>query len=375
MPILTRLALGASAVSALSALGTGLPAAAQQPAQAPARPAPTTAAAATPVLARATSEAPAHRASSAPKASRAKATRAKAPAHRRRAAHPAATSSPHAATHTTTAHASATHATAHRDVTRNARSTAKAHAKRSTATAIRTPARTTTPPRRVTGGRTSENWSGYTQSATDLRRAVTSVSASWQVPRAEQRSSGDTEAASDWVGIGGSRGTAGRGQSDPSLIQAGTTTTVGRAGTPSDYAWYETLPTAAVETPLATRSGDRLSVEIGRVGADRWRIRMANATTGRTWSTSVRYAANGSSADFVTERPDTSAGPTTLPTRSATSFRQAKVNGASTRFRPSQRVTMTDGTRAVATASGPEGAKGDGFSVCSYATHCGAGSR
>jgi hypothetical protein len=356
VPTLTRLALGATAVTALTALGTAMPASAQSTPAAPPRTPTTTAPAASAVTAPAAPAAPAARTTptrSTAHKPHAKRSRRTSTARRRSAARPAAAGTEHTSTaQTSTAHTSTSHIAAtgkHRAVNRSLAPSAK-----------RTPTH-----RGVTGGRTSQNWSGYTQSASELGRAVSSISASWQVPRAKQRVSGQAEAASDWVGISGSRA---------SLIQAGTATTVGRAGIPGNYAWYETLPSAEVETPLATRSGDRLSVEIGRVGTDRWRIRMANATTGHTWSTSVRYAASGSSADFVTERPDTSAGPSTLPNRSATSFRHATVNGASTRFRPSQRVTMTDGRHALATPSGPE-AKGDGFSVCSYASACGAGSR
>jgi hypothetical protein len=232
-------------------------------------------------------------------------------------------------------------------------------------------ARTSRSAARVTGGRTSENWSGYTQSARDVGRRVTSVSASWQVSRASQRVRGESEAASDWIGIGGGRTAS--GASDPTLVQAGSTATIGRAGVPNYYTWFETLPRQAVQAPLAARSGDRLSVFIGQVGTDRWRIRMANASTGRAWSTSVRYHSSGASADWVTERPDMNGSASSLAYRKSTSFRRARVNGSAVHFQPHQRVTMTDSGRAIATPSGPEAA-GDGFSVCSYRSSCGAGS-
>jgi hypothetical protein len=220
--------------------------------------------------------------------------------------------------------------------------------------------------------RTSSNWSGYTQSSRDLGRRITSVSGSWQVPQASQRVRGRSEAAADWVGVGGGRHGS---TSDPTLIQAGTTALIGRSGHASYFTWFETLPSQAVNTPVAARSGDRISVAINRVSANRWRVGLRNATTGRSWSTSVHYRSSMSGADWISERPSlTGTELAPLPTRRATSFRQARVNGSPAHFRSDQRIRMTDGTTSVATPSPPE-AQGDGFSVCSYATHCGAGSR
>lgn len=338
MPTLTRLALGASAVSALAVLGTALPANAQAgPSHRSAAPATT-------------------RPSYAPGTASwyAAARYATGLTKPTRAGH--ATHS--AATRTTSTHSTSTH-------TRTTAARSAAAHPRATSTA-RTSRRA-----RVTGGRTSENWSGYTQSARDLGRRITSISASWQVSRASQRVRGQSEAASDWVGIGGGR--TGAGTSDPTLVQAGSTATIGRAGVANYYTWFETLPRQAVLAPLVARSGDRLSVSIGQIGADRWRIRMANANTGRAWATSVRYHSSGGSADWVTERPNTNGRASALAYRRSTSFRKARVNGAPAHFQPHQRVTMTDSGRTVSTPSGAEGA-GDGFSVCSYRSSCGAGS-
>lgn len=363
MSTLTRLALGASAVSAVTVFGTALPAVAQT--SYPARSA--TGATTTPA---APASGAAHRTTLAAN-------------HRATTARPTNHPSSTANARTSTARTSAASRAAHdayvgrvmRAITAMRQADARAAATHSSTRASKTrPTRSTAPTarRRVTGGRTSQNWSGYTQSAAALHRPVTSISAAWQVPQARPRTRGSSGAASDWIGIGGTL--TGR-TADPTLIQAGATTTVGRAGTASTYTWFETLPTASVETPLSTRSGDRIRVAIDEVATDRWRVRLANVTTGHSWSTSVRYRSSGGSADFVSERPDIGGSGTALPERTATSFRHATVNGSSTRFRPSQRLTMTDGRRAVATPSGPEGRSGDGFSVCSYSTHCGAGSR
>jgi hypothetical protein len=181
--------------------------------------------------------------------------------------------------------------------------------------------------------------------------------------------------AADWIGIGGDCADSRCAASDPTLIQAGAASQVGRSGQPSFYTWFETLPSAPVTTPLAARSGDRLSVAIGRASSSRWRIQLSNATTGKSWSTTVRYRSSQRSADFVTERP-TLANPSGvgMPNRGATSFRNVRVNGSAARFHANQGITMDQNGHRYATPSGPEGKKADGFSVCGYASSCGSGS-
>jgi hypothetical protein len=335
MRTLTRLALGASAISAATLLGSALPAAASSASAAHPTPGPSTRAGAI----------------QAPKATVKPAQKAG-----------------------TSARTTKTPKTATTSKTASTRKTAPANAarlgRRATVLVGHHAATTrSTRPTGTTGGRTSSNWSGYTQSSRALGRPVSAVSASWQVPGARQRVRGESEAVADWVGIGGGQSGS---TSDPSLIQAGTTAVIGHSGSPSYFSWVETLPSQAVSTPVAVRSGDRMSVAIGRIAPDRWQIRMANGTTGHSWSTSVHYRSSSASADWITERPaisSTQLAP--LPARRATSFRHARVNGAPVHFQPSQRITMTGGGHALATPSAPE-ARGDGFSVCSGTARCGA---
>jgi hypothetical protein len=359
---LTRLALGASAVSAATVLGGGLPAVASHGSSAN-PPAPNAAAvSAAPVMtanlaaAEPTSATPATRRTAAAKKPSAPHARV---AHARPAASHRTTS--HTVSHRTSRTVSqpASHRTASHPATTRAGLT-----RRSPSAAMSS--RTT----RVTGGRTSSNWSGYTQSSRQVGRPVTSVAGSWQVPLAWQHRPGEAEAAADWIGIGGTAA----GSRDASLIQAGTATTIGRSGFASYTTWFETLPSASVATPIEAHPGDRMSVAIGRASSDRWKIRMANATTGHSWSRTVRYRSGTGSADWVSERPSTDGSQLApLAARKATSFRHARVNGAPAHFRSSQRVTMVGNGGRLATPSAPE-AQGDGFSVCSFATHCGAGS-
>ena len=216
------------------------------------------------------------------------------------------------------------------------------------------------------GGHTSENWSGYSQTSRQLGRPVTAVSGSWKVPNASQQVRGRSEAASDWIGIGGGR-TA--GTTDPTLVQAGVTTTLGHSGYASHYTWIETLPGDAVATPLKARSGDRMTVAISRAGVDRWRVRLDNRSTGHHWTTTVRYHSAMRSGSWVSERPSIGGTDTHLPKRSALTYSQATVDGKATHFRPDQRITMTDNGRRVANPTAAEGG-GSSFSVCSYSTRC-----
>lgn len=221
------------------------------------------------------------------------------------------------------------------------------------------------------GGSTSENWSGYSQSSTDVGRPVTSVSGAWQVPSASQQVRGRSEAASDWIGIGGGRSgsKAGTGRPDPTLVQAGVTTTLGHSGYASHYTWIETLPGNAVETPLQARGGDRMTVAISRSGVDRWRVRLDNRSTGHHWITTVRYHSAMRSGSWISERPAIGGVDTDLPKRNALTYSAATVNGHPTRFRPNQRITMTDRGRRIATPTAAEG-NGSSFTVCSYSTRC-----
>lgn len=221
------------------------------------------------------------------------------------------------------------------------------------------------------GGSTSENWSGYSQSSTDVGRPVTSVSGSWQVPSASQQVRGRSEAASDWIGIGGGRSgsKAGTGRPDPTLVQAGVTTTLGHSGYASHYTWIETLPGNAVETPLQARGGDRMTVVISRSGVDRWRVRLDNRSTGHHWTTTVRYHSAMRSGSWISERPTIGGVDTALPRRNALTYSAAMVNGRPTRFRPNQRITMTDRGRHIATPTAAEG-NGSSFTICSYSTRC-----
>jgi hypothetical protein len=216
------------------------------------------------------------------------------------------------------------------------------------------------------GGRTSENWSGYSQTSRQLGRPVTAVSGTWKVPSTSQQVRGRSEAASDWIGIGGGRST---GKPDRTLVQAGVTTTVGRSGYASQSTWIETLPGDAVTTPLQARSGDRMTVAITSAGVDRWRVRLDNRSTGHHWTTTVRYHSAMRSGSWISERPSIGGADTSLPKRSALTYSGATVNGRATHFRPGQRITMTDGGRRIATPTAAEG-NGSSFTVCTYSARC-----
>ena len=137
----------------------------------------------------------------------------------------------------------------------------------------------------------SSNWSGYA----DVGGPFTAVQGTFNVP---ELFTAPTETdTTEWVGIDG--------VSDGSLIQAGISEeydpTVGGVYV---WAWWEILP--APETPIASivvGYGDRVTVQIARVGGALWSIQLTDDTTGQTFTTEQNYAGPGTSAEWVVEAP------------------------------------------------------------------------
>jgi Peptidase A4 family len=103
----------------------------------------------------------------------------------------------------------------------------------------------------------SSNWSGYAllQPSTDPV-AFTDVTGTWVQPRATC-TVGRRDAAAFWVGLGG------YDEASDSLQQLGTAIECdGRTKTPSNYAWWELVPAAAVMIPLKIVPGDTITAAV-----------------------------------------------------------------------------------------------------------------
>src|SRR5207302_7379084 len=142
-------------------------------------------------------------------------------------------------------------------------------------------------------------------------------------------------------------------------IQAGTEATVNGDGTVSYDAWTETLPQSTRTVTLAVNAGDTVSVTIAEQSTDLWRIDMKNVTTGKTFTTTIRYASSRSSAEWIEEAPSVGRGIAPLDSFGSIAFtaagavidgKQQSLSAASAKA-----VTMANGADqplAVPSASG-----------------------
>jgi len=138
----------------------------------------------------------------------------------------------------------------------------------------------------------SYNWSGYAESAPD--GTFTAVSGTFSVPTVDTAVSGG-QYSSEWMGIGG--------YNDPSLIQAGV-----EADNLNGYAvydaWTELLPAGEDElTGLVVNPGDTITVEIVETSKNKWKITVADDTTGVQAVRKVKYKSSEASAEAIMERP------------------------------------------------------------------------
>ncbi len=213
-------------------------------------------------------------------------------------------------------------------------------------TGVTAPSSPNTPTTSVRG--TSRNWSGYVATG----GTVTSVTGTWVVAKPDPTVAGID---ATWVGIGGANTT--------DLIQAGTEATVGPDGTVSYDAWTEVLPQSTRTIALSVKGGDTVSVAITEQSAGMWLIELKDVTTGRSFTTTLRYASSRSSAEWIEEAPSVGRGIAPLDSFGSVAFTAAgavidgkhqDLSAASAKA-----VTMANGADqplAVPSAIGKDGA-------------------
>ena len=213
-------------------------------------------------------------------------------------------------------------------------------------TGVTAPSSPNTPTTTVRG--TSRNWSGYVATG----GTVTSVTGTWVVAKPDPNVAGID---ATWVGIGGANTT--------DLIQAGTEATVSGDGTVSYDAWTETLPQSTRSIALSVSGGDTVSVAITEQSAGMWLVELKNVTTGRSFSTTIRYASSRSSAEWIEEAPSVGRGVAPLDSFGSVTFtgagavidgKRQDLSAASAKA-----VTMANGADqplAVPSAIGKDGA-------------------
>lgn len=223
----------------------------------------------------------------------------------------------------------------------------------------------------------SNNWSGYDQGTIEQGGTLFhSISAQWTVPKATQHSSGQAEDSSEWIGIGGGCIDAGCTLTDPTLIQAGTEQDVGSNGTGSYSAWWEVIPGPSVTiTSIAVHPHDLMSASIAEQVPDSnvWTISISDLSDGQSYSITLPYSSTHATAEWIQETPlvlGTGAGFAAEPNLTSPAFDHAMVNGAPTKLKPSEEITLIDSSgKVIGTPSSPD-PDGDGFNVCAWSSTC-----
>jgi hypothetical protein len=208
-------------------------------------------------------------------------------------------------------------------------------------------------PANTTVRSTSRNWSGYVATGGS---SYTSVSGTWVIAKPEPNVPGID---ATWVGIGGANTT--------DLIQAGTEATVNGDGTVTYDAWTETLPQSTRTISLAVSGGDTVSVTITEQSTGLWVIDMKNVTTGKSFTTTIRYNSSKSSAEWIEEAPSIGRGIAPLDSFGTVKFTAGSVTvdgkkqtltGAGAKA-----VTMADGANQALAVPSAIGSDGSSFSV------------
>jgi Ni/Co efflux regulator RcnB len=223
----------------------------------------------------------------------------------------------------------------------------------------------------------SNNWMGYNQGTLEQGgKLFNSITGEWTVPAATQHTSGQSEASSDWIGIGGGCIDAGCTVGDPTLIQTGTEQDVDSSGKPSYSAWWEIIPAPSITiTNMTVSPGDKMAASIGELvpNSNVWTITLDDLTNGQTFSTTVPYTSTHATAEWIEETPleiGTNAGFSALPNLSNPDFDLGTVNGAPVALKSSEAMQLVDSNNnVIGTPSAPD-SDADGFGACTWSGTC-----
>ena len=221
----------------------------------------------------------------------------------------------------------------------------------------------------------SDNWSGYNQGILDTETPVSSISGQWVVPTATQHTAGQAEDSASWIGIGGGCLNSTCSATDETLIQAGTEQDVSASGQASYDAWYEIIPAPEIQSSIAVHPGDIIDCSISATVPGVWVISLSDTTDGQSFSETLPYPSDESTAEWIEETP-TEIGTSgtslaALPNLSTVNFTNATVNGANANLAADQAVQLIDSNgNPLATPSAPVG--GNEFDDCAWASACAA---
>jgi hypothetical protein len=223
----------------------------------------------------------------------------------------------------------------------------------------------------------SSNWFGYSQGTLEQgSKLFNSIAGDWTVPAATSHTSGQAQASSDWIGIGGGCVDAGCTVTDSTLIQTGTEQDVDATGAASYSAWWELVPAPSVTISNMTVSpGDHMHASVAELvnDANAWDITIQDVTKGESFSTTVPYPSTHATAEWIEETPleiGTNAGFAALPNLTNPAFSSGTVNGAPVKLTTSEQMQLIDSGGNVIGAPSAPNAAGSGFDACSWATTC-----
>ncbi len=219
----------------------------------------------------------------------------------------------------------------------------------------------------------SNNWSGYNQGILDTDTPFSSISAQWVIPTASQHTAGEAEDSATWIGIGGGCLNSTCEASDETLIQAGTEQDVSASGAVTYDAWWEILPLPEFQSTIAVHPGDVIKCTISSSVPGLWTVSLQDTTDGQSFTESVPYASDESTAEWIEETPTeigtSGTGLAALPNLTTVVFNHATANGAKADLVADQAVQLVDANgNPLATPSAPVG--GDEFADCAFAATC-----
>jgi Peptidase A4 family len=223
----------------------------------------------------------------------------------------------------------------------------------------------------------SSNWFGYGQGTLEQgNKLFNSITGDWTVPAATAHTSGQAEASSDWIGIGGGCVDAGCTVTDSTLIQTGTEQDVDATGAPSYSAWWELVPAPSISiSNMTVAPGDHMHASISEVvnDANVWNITITDVTKNETFTTTVPYPSTHATAEWIEETPleiGTDAGFAALPNLTNPAFSSGTTDGSAVKLTSSEEMQLIDsGGNVIGTPSAPTGG-GSGFDACTWATTC-----
>jgi hypothetical protein len=222
----------------------------------------------------------------------------------------------------------------------------------------------------------SSNWSGYNLGYLSTGTKYFEVTGSWIVPKATAHKVGQVEHGATWIGIGGGCLNTSCTETDDTLIQAGTSETVGKTGSARYSAWYELIPETEVPEKITIHPGDLVHCFIQATGPDEWTIQLKDETDGQGFVENTAYTSSELTAEWIVETPavvstKTGAGLAKLPNLGVVRFFGSKVNEENTAgLVPADAVQLINSkSKPISTPSDPN-AKGTRFDVCTWASTC-----